>query len=95
MLVFWFPVELKSLVPTTNVYYIQLVILQVLVTVQFVIIMRKLWSFRNLEKSKKTEWTVMLLIFNPISSLIFIWRKVDQLEENNNTVPNSGSSNMP
>ena len=65
-------------------YYIQVGTLQALTILQLVILIRKLWSFKNLEKSKKSDWTWLLILFNSITSLIFIWKRVDEFEELNN-----------
>ena len=83
MLTFWFPVEFHWLVPSMKAYYIQIGILQGLNIIQLVILLRKLWSFKNLEKSRKTDWTWILILFNSIASLIFIWKRVDEFEELN------------
>ena len=83
MLTFWFPTEFHWLVPSMKVYYIQVGTLQALTILQLVILIRKLWSFKNLEKSKKMDWTWLLIIFNLITSLIFIWKRVDEFEELN------------
>lgn len=50
---------------------------------QVAILIKKLWSFENLKKSKKSDWTFFLVFFNSISSLIFIWKKVDQFDKMN------------
>tara|TARA_R110002124_G_scaffold186179_2_gene353713 strand:- start:160 stop:507 length:348 start_codon:yes stop_codon:yes gene_type:complete len=89
MLTFWFPTEFHWLVPSMKAYYIQVGTLQALTILQLVILIRKLWSFINLEKSKKTNWTWLLILFNSITSLIFIWKRVDEFEEiNNKKTPN-------
>ncbi len=84
MLTFSFPTEFRWLVPSMKIYYIQIGTLQGLTILQLVILIRKLWSFKNLERSKKSNWTWILILFNPISILIFIWKKVDHFEELNN-----------
>jgi len=84
MLTIWFPTEFHWLVPSMKAYYIQVGTLQALTILQLVILIRKLWSFKNLEKSKKSDWTWLLILFNSITSLIFIWKRVDEFEELNN-----------
>lgn len=50
----------------------------------------RLWSLTNIEKKVKTEWTWLLIIFNFISSLIFIWKKDAELNQTNkNTLSNT------
>jgi len=83
MVTYAFPVEFHWLTPTMEVYYIQVGILQGLTLLQLIILIRKLWSFKHVEKSKKSEWTWLLIIFNSISSLIFIWKHVDNLSDLN------------
>jgi hypothetical protein len=84
MMTFWFPTEFRWLVPSMKAYYIQIGALQALTILQLVILIRKLWSFKNLEKSRKSNWTWLLILFNSITSLIFIWKRVDEFEELNN-----------
>lgn len=66
-----------------EMYYLQAGIIQALTITQLVILLRKLWSFECLEKSQKTEWTVLLILFNMVTSLIFIWKKMDEFEKKN------------
>jgi hypothetical protein len=50
----------------------------------------RLWSYNNIAKKTKTEWTVLLIWFNVISSLFYIWKKDDEFRQRNkNTVPNN------
>lgn len=83
LLTFWFPTKFLWLVPSMDAYYIQVGTLQVLTILQLGILMRKLWSYKNVEKSKKTHWTWLLILFNSIAALIFIWKGVDEFEEVN------------
>lgn len=83
MLTLWFPVKFHWLTPSMKAYYIQIAILQSLTIIQLIVLIRKLWSFKNLEKSKKSFWTWILILFNSIASLIFIWKRVDAFEELN------------
>ena len=92
MLNFLFPTEFHWLVPSMKAYYIQIIILQTLTIIQVIVLIRKLWSFKNLEKSKKSNWTWILIVFNSISSLIFIWEKVDLFEEIDTKIINNDYS---
>ena len=85
MLTSWYPTELHWLTPSMKAYYIQIGTLQALTILQLVILIKKLWSFKNLEKTKKTEWTWLLILFSSISALIFLWKRVDEFEETNKT----------
>ncbi len=90
MLTFWFPAEFNWLFPTMEIYNIQMLTFQVLIIIQIIVLLRRLWSFKNLDKDKKKKWTWILIIFNGISSPIYIWNKDKEFEEiNKNTVPNN------
>ena len=77
----FFSEEFLWLTPSMNAYYVQLLFLQSLTIIQLIILIKKLWSFDNIDKSKKQGWTWILILFNSISSLIFIWKKVDEFEK--------------
>jgi len=84
MFVFLFPEETHWLVPTMRVYYIQLISIFTFSIIQLIYLIRKLWSYKNLKKSIKTNWTWLLIIYTSITSLIFIWKKIDEFENSNN-----------
>ena len=86
MFTFWFPKEFIWLIPTMKAYQIQMFTLQVLTVAQLIILIKKLRSFKKIDKSILTEWTWILIIFNFISTLIFIWKKMDELELMNNSI---------
>ncbi len=83
MFTFWFPEKFHWLVPTIKIYYIQLATLYTLTIIQLSVLIKTLWSFKAIEKSKKTEWTWFLIIFYFIGPTIFIWYKVDEFKEKN------------
>jgi hypothetical protein len=90
ILISWFPKEFDWLTPSMKAYYTLNGILEAFSIIQMILLIRKLWSFKNIEKSKKSEWTWLLILFNPITSLIFIWKRVDEFEElNNHAIPNN------
>jgi heme/copper-type cytochrome/quinol oxidase subunit 4 len=93
MVTLWFPTKFLWLAPTMNEYYIQIFIIQGLTIIQLIFLIKKLWSFKNLEKSKKSEWTWILILFSSISSLIFIWNKVDEFEVLNKNTISSNNQN--
>ena len=86
MLVFFFPEKSKWLVPNMEAYNFQITILKILTIIQVGILILKLWSFKQLEKSRKRDWTWILILFNSISALIFIWKKVDKFAISNNNL---------
>ena len=50
----------------------QALIVNVLILIQIGYLIFRLWDYKNVEKKVKTEWTWLLIIFNFISSLVFI-----------------------
>ncbi|MDP2684498.1 MAG: hypothetical protein Q8P20_05600 [bacterium] len=90
MLTFWFPSEFIWVFPSMKSYHIQMLTFQALTIIQIVVLLRRLWSFKSLAMNKKKKWTWIIIIFNVISSQIYIWRKDKEFEEiNKNTVPNN------
>ena len=81
VITFSFPQEFRWLTPTMDVYCAQIIILQSLTIIQLIILIKKVWSFDNIDKSKKKNWTWILILFNSIASLIFIWKKIDEFEK--------------
>jgi len=66
----------------------QALIVNGLILMQIGYLIYRLWNYKNIDKKIKTEWTWLLIIFNFISSLVFIWKKDTELEKNN-TVHNN------
>lgn len=83
MFTFWFPTKFQWLVFPMEQYYLQIGIIQTLVIIQVIVLLKKLWSFKEIKKSKKTEWTWLLILFTFITNFIFIWFEVDELNEKN------------
>lgn len=79
----WFPTKFEWLYPTMNAYYIINGVIYSLVIIQIIVLIRKLRSFKNVEKSVKTNWTISLIVFHFIAALIFIWWKVNEFEQEN------------
>ena len=75
---------------TNNVvgFEYQALIVNGLILMQIGYLIYRLWNYKNVDKKIKTEWTWLLIIFNFISSLVFIWKKDTELEKNN-TVHNN------
>lgn len=75
---------------TNNVvgFEYQALIVNGLILMQIGYLIYRLWNYKNVDKKVKTEWTWLLIIFNFISSLVFIWKKDAELEKNN-TVHNN------
>jgi hypothetical protein len=46
----------------------------------------RIWTFKNIDKNKKGNWTVLLLFLSVITMPIYIWRKDEVfVNENDNT----------
>ena len=52
-----------------------------LILIQMIYLIYRLWSYKHVDKSKKTVWTVLLIIFNCIAALIFIWKKDTEFQQ--------------
>ena len=62
---------------TNNIvsYEYQIPIVNGLILLQIGYLIFQLWGYKRVAKSIKTNWTILLVIFNPLSSLIYIWKK--------------------
>ncbi len=83
-LTFAWPVTFAFLYPTSLAYNLQIGFVHALTIIQISVLIYKLWSFKNVEKEIKKEWTWILIICASISSLYFLWKRMDELEELNN-----------
>jgi hypothetical protein len=72
-----FPTAFTWLHTSMDAYYFQLGTIQALTILQLVLLIKKVWSFKALERSTKTRWTWYLIFFNWMASLLFIWNRVD------------------
>ena len=61
-------------------YEFQSPIVNSLVLFQLGYLIFRLWSYKNIEKELKSEWTFLLIFFNVVTCLIYIWKKDDQFE---------------
>ena len=90
MFSFWSMDFFRWISSTIVSYEYQAPIINGLVLFQTGYLIYRVWTYKNLPKSKKTNWTTLLVVFNVISSLIFIWIKDKELGiENENTSPNT------
>jgi len=64
--------------PSFDIYKVINKTFQLLVLIQLIILIRRLWRFKNLEKSAKWNWTALLIFFNAITGFIYIWKKDSQ-----------------
>lgn len=76
--------------PTMDAYPVEILTLQGLTIIQLVILIRRIWKFKNVPKSDKWDWTGILIFFSLILILIYIWKKDDEfVEMDKNTLPNN------
>ena len=83
MTTFMFPTKFGWLFPDMNSYNIQMIVLNLLVILQIVILLKRLWRYKVLPKQDKTNWTWLLIFFSSITCLIYIWKKDSEFEERN------------
>jgi len=91
LLTFWSINFLEWITNNVVSFEYQAPIVNGLILIQIGYLIYKLWNYKNIDKDKKTMWTVLLVIFNCIASLIFIWKKDKEFEQiDKNTVHNIG-----
>lgn len=91
MLTYMYPTEFNWLIPDMTVYYGLTTIINLSILTTVIILIRRLWNFKNTDSSKKSTWTWLMILFNAVTALIYIWKIDDQMtRENKNTVPNKG-----
>lgn len=79
MLTFIYPTMFVWLIPDMTTYYIWTISINVMILTTMTILIRRLWSFKNVDKSKKTKWTWLMILFNSVTTLIYIWKIDDKL----------------
>ena len=83
----WTFIDPKSIAWISNnivPFEFQSPIITSLILIQLGYLIYRLWSYKNIVREKKSEWTFLLIIFNVITCLIYIWQKDDQFESKNN-----------
>jgi len=66
-------VEIKYLVPLING----------ILLIQIACLLYRLWSFKNLPRKLRVSWTAILVIFNILAGLVYIWIKDREFERLN------------
>lgn len=68
-----------------NDYYLITISINILIIIQIIIIMKIISSYKNIESEKKWIWLIILIVFQAIGSLFFIWNRNEKLKlENEN-----------
>ena len=75
---YFFPSKFGWLIPDMRTYYIQVFTIQALTIIQLIVLIRRLWHYKSLTRSKKNEWTWLLILFSQITTLLFIWKKDEE-----------------
>lgn len=87
---FQFSDKFDKTLPTMDLYYRFVFGVWILYLVQYFLLVRILWSFTYIDRSIKSNWTWLLLIYGMVTSFIFIWKRMDELEKENTS---KGTSN--
>lgn len=61
-------------------YEFQSPLVNILILIQLGYLIFRLWSYKNIEREKKYEWTFLLIAFNVVTCFIYIWKKDNQFE---------------
>lgn len=79
----WFPKEMNWFVPNIISYETLFFIICVLTILQLFFLLKILWSFNKINDTRKWNWTWLLLIFSLITTFIFIWKTMDEMDKQN------------
>lgn len=85
MITFWNVDFFKWITNNIVEFNYQAPIVNGLILIQIGYLIYRLWNYKNVETDIKTKWTVFLVFFNLVSSLIFIWKKDYEIQQLNTT----------
>jgi hypothetical protein len=88
-----FPLKFGWLIPDMKSYYIWVISINATVIASAIILIWRIWAFKEIEKSKKRIWTWLMILFNSILILIFIWRIENQMAVENQILSNMKKTN--
>lgn len=74
-----FPVDFARIVPL-SMYFTDIGVIYCFRIIQIIILLLILWRLKNLEKSKKWEWTWIMILFTAIGAPLFIWKKIGEFK---------------
>jgi hypothetical protein len=77
------PEKFTWLLPDFATYQTWTTSINALVLLTMVILIRRLWKFETIDKSKKTQWTALIILLNFVSTLFYIWKADDQMVREN------------
>ena len=86
---FWFPKEFIWLIPDMKSYYIITSAINGLNIICIIFLVRRLWSFNDVNKATKWNWTWLIILFSWITIYLYVWKKDKELKLENNTMPNN------
>lgn len=70
-------------IPSMEAYYVILLALLVLTLIQLIFLISRLWKYKNIEKSIKSRWTILILFYNLLITPYYIWVTDDKLQAEN------------
>ena len=67
--------------PSMRRYNVQMTIVKLIQIIQIALLIKALWRLKRLKKSVKWNWTWLMIFFNPIATMYFVWVKLDELND--------------
>jgi hypothetical protein len=61
----------------------QPLIVGILIYSVLIYLIYRIWSYKNIDKDHKWQWTFFLFIFNVITVPLYVWKKDDELIKKN------------
>lgn len=79
MLVFIFPTKFGWLLPNMKSYYIWVISINITVITAAVVLIKRIWTLKKIEKSTKWIWTFNMMFFHALAILIYVWKIDSQI----------------
>lgn len=77
MFVYIFPTKFSWLLHGMNSYYIWVGSINTAIFTTVIILIRRLWTFKKVDKSTRWIWTLNMMFFHALAILVYVW-KVDK-----------------